>query len=168
MLEPLDDTFAEHATRLRRIAAIAAMAFALGGTRDASAEAIFDNSTGTSSSGGYVVGEYSAGSVYALGGNFTVPVGAQLHLVGGSIGVSFGASSAGLNEMDLEIAEDVGGADTVGAILASATISDLPTVLTFVDFTVSPEALLTPGASYWLVGVTAPEMRSAPGRTAEQ
>jgi hypothetical protein len=70
--------------------------------------------------------------------------------------------------MDLEIAEDVGGADTVGAILASATISDLPTVLTFVDFTVSPEALLTPGASYWLVGVTAPEMRSAPGRTAEQ
>jgi len=151
MLEPLDDTFAEHATRLRRIAAIAAMAFALGGTRDASAEAIFDNSTGTSSSGGYVVGEYSAGSVYALGGNFTVPVGAPLHLVGGSIGVSFGASSAGLNEMDLEIAEDVGGADTVGAILASATISDLPTVLTFVDFTVSPEALLTPGASYWLV-----------------
>jgi hypothetical protein len=105
MLEPLDDTFAEHATRLRRIAAIAAMAFALGGTRDASAEAIFDNSTGTSSSGGYVVGEYSAGSVYALGGNFTVPVGAPLHLVGGSIGVSFGASSAGLNEMDLEIAE---------------------------------------------------------------
>jgi PEP-CTERM motif len=151
MLEPLDDTFAEHATRLRRIAAIAAMAFALGGTRDASAEAIFDNSTGTSSSGGYVVGEYSAGSVYALGGNFTVPVGAPLHLVGGSIGVSFGASSAGLNEMDLEIAEDVGGADTVGAILASATISDLPTVLTFVDFTVLPEALLTPGASYWLV-----------------
>ena len=151
MLEPLDDTFAEHATRLRRIAAIAAMAFALGGTRDASAEAIFDNSTGTSSSGGYVVGEYSAGSVYALGGNFTVPVGAPLHLVGGSIGVSFGASSTGLNEMDLEIAEDVGGADPVGAILASATISDLPTVLTFVDFTVSPEALLTPGASYWLV-----------------
>jgi PEP-CTERM motif len=151
MLEPLDDTFAEHATCLRRIAPIAAMAFALGGTRDASAEAIFDNSTGTSSSGGYVVGEYSAGSVYALGGNFTVPVGAPLHLVGGSIGVSFGASSTGLNEMDLEIAEDVGGADPVGAILASATISDLPTVLTFVDFTVSPEALLTPGASYWLV-----------------
>ena len=151
MLEPLDDTFAEHATCLRRIAAIAAMAFALGGTRDASAEAIFDNSTGTSSSGGYVVGEYSPGSVYALGGNFTVPVGAPLHLVGGSIGVSFGASSTGLNEMDLEIAEDVGGADPVGAILASATISDLPTVLTFVDFTVSPEALLTPGASYWLV-----------------
>jgi hypothetical protein len=43
------------------------------------------------------------------------------------------------------------GADPVGAILASATISDLPTVLTFVDFTVSPEALLTPGASYWLL-----------------
>ena len=128
MLEPLDDTFAEHATRLRRIAPIAAMAFALGGARDASAEVIFDNRTGTSSSGGYVVGEYSPGSVYALGGNFTVPVGAPLHLVGGSIGVSFGASSAGLNEMDLEIAEDVGGADTVGAILASATISDLPTV----------------------------------------
>lgn len=80
-----------------------------------------------------------------------MPVGAPLHLVGGSIGVSFGASSAGLNEMDLEIAEDVGGADPVGAILASATISDLPTVLTFVDFTVSPEALLTPGASYWLL-----------------
>jgi hypothetical protein len=151
MLEPLDDTFAEHATRLRRIAPIAAMAFALGGARDASAEVIFDNRTGTSSSGGYVVGEYSPGSVYALGGNFTVPVGAPLHLVGGSIGVSFGASSTGLNEMDLEIAEDVGGADPVGAILASATISDLPTVLTFVDFTVLPEALLTPGASYWLV-----------------
>jgi hypothetical protein len=151
MLEPLDDTFAEHATRLRRIAPIAAMAFALGGARDASAEVIFDNRTGTSSSGGYVVGEYSPGSVYALGGNFTVPVGAPLHLVGGSIGVSFGASSTGLNEMDLEIAEDVGGADPVGAILASATISDLPTVLTFVDFTVSPEALLTPGASYWLL-----------------
>ena len=152
MLEPLDATFAEHATRLRRIAAIAAMAFALRGARDASAEVIFDNSTGTSSSGGYVVGEYSPGSVYALGGNFTVPVGAPLHLAGGSIGVSFGASSTGLNEMDFEIAEDVGGADPVGAILASATISDLPTVLTFVDFTVSPEALLTPGvASYWLL-----------------
>ncbi len=80
-----------------------------------------------------------------------MPVGAPLHLVGGSIGVSFGASNTGLNEMDLEIAEDVGGADPVGAILASATISDLPTVLTFVDFTVSPEALLTPGASYWLL-----------------
>jgi hypothetical protein len=80
-----------------------------------------------------------------------VPVGAPLHLVGGSIGVSFGASSTGLNEMDLEIAEDVGGADPVGAILARATISDLPTVLTFVDFTASPEALLTPGASYWLL-----------------
>jgi hypothetical protein len=53
--------------------------------------------------------------------------------------------------MDLEIAEDVGGADPVGAILASATISDLPTVLTFVDFTVASDALLTPGASYWLV-----------------
>ena len=151
MLEPLADTFAEHATRLQRIAAIAATAFALAGAGDASAEVIFDNSTGTSSSGGYVVGEYSPGSVYALGGNFTVPVGAPLHLVGGSIGVSFGASSTGLNEMDLEIAEDVGGADPVGAILASATISDLPTVLTFVDFTVSPEALLTPGASYWLL-----------------
>jgi len=76
MLEPLADTFAEHATRLQRIAAITATAFALGGAGDASAEAIFDNSTGTSSSGGYVVGEYSTGSVYALGGNFTVPVGA--------------------------------------------------------------------------------------------
>jgi hypothetical protein len=54
--------------------------------------------------------------------------------------------------MDLEIAEDVGGADPVGAILASATISDLPTVLTIVDFTVSPEALLTPGASYLAAG----------------
>jgi hypothetical protein len=151
MLEPLANTFAEHATRLQRIAAIAATAFALGGAGDASAEVIFDNSTGTSSSGGYVVGEYSPGSVYGLGGNFTVPVGAPLHLVGGSIGVSFGASSTGLNEMDLEIADDVGGANPVGAILASATISDLPTVLTFVDFTVSPEALLTPGASYWLL-----------------
>ena len=80
-----------------------------------------------------------------------MPVGAPLHLVGGSIGVSFSASSTGLNEMDLEIAEDVGGADPVGAILASATISDLPTVLTFVDFSVSPEALLTPDASYWLL-----------------
>jgi hypothetical protein len=66
MLEPLADTFAEHATRLQRIAAIAATAFALGGAGDASAEVIFDNSTGTSSSGGYVVGEYSPGSVYAL------------------------------------------------------------------------------------------------------
>jgi hypothetical protein len=28
-----------------------------------------------------------ATSVYALGGNFTVPIGAPLHLVGGSIGV---------------------------------------------------------------------------------
>jgi hypothetical protein len=55
-----------------------------------------------------------------------VPIGAPLHLVGGSIGVSFGASSTGLNEMDLEIAEDVGAGDPVGAILASATISDLP------------------------------------------
>jgi hypothetical protein len=33
MLEPLADTFAEHATRLQRIAAIAATAFALGGRR---------------------------------------------------------------------------------------------------------------------------------------
>jgi PEP-CTERM motif len=139
------------ATCVRRIAAIAATAFALGGGASASAAVIFDNSTGTSSSGGYVVGEYSPGSVYALGGDFTVPDGAPLRLVGGSIGVSFDAASPGLNEMDLEIAKDVGGAEPVGAIVASATIDDLPTVLTFVDFNVSPVALLTPGASYWLL-----------------
>jgi hypothetical protein len=151
MFKLLASAFIERTARLERMAAVAAMAFALGGAGDASAEVIFDNSTGTSSSGGYVVGEYSPGSVYALGGSFTVPVGAPVHLVGGSIGVSFDASSTGLNQMDLEIAQDVGGADPVGSIIASATISGLPTVLTFVDFTVSPEALLTPGASYWLL-----------------
>ena len=150
MLKLLTHAFIERSTRLRRVAAIAAAAFALGGAGEASAEVIFDNSTGTSSSGGYVVGEYSPGSVYALGGIFTVPVNGPLDLVGGSIGVSF-ASSTGSNEMDLEIAEDVGGADPVGAVVATATISNLPTVLTFVDFTVSPEARLTPGASYWLL-----------------
>jgi len=151
MLKLLTDAFMEHTTRMRRMVAIAATAFAMGGAGEASAEVIFDNTTGTSSSGGYVVGEYSPGSVYALGGNFTVPVGAPLHLVGGSIGVSFDATSPGLNEMDLEIANDVGGPDPVGTIVASAIISDLPTVLTFVNFTFSPEALLTPGASYWLL-----------------
>jgi hypothetical protein len=115
------DTFAEHATRLQRIAATA---FALGGAGDASAEVIFDNTTGTSSSGGCVVGEYSPGSVYALGGNFTVPIGAFPSSRRRLDRVSFGASSSGRNEMDLEIAEDVGGADPGGAILASATISD--------------------------------------------
>lgn len=134
MFKLLTNALVERMTPLRGMAAVAATAFALGGAGDASAEVIFDNSTGTSSSGGYVVGEYSPGSVYALGGSFTVPVGAPLHLVGGSIGVSFDASSTGLNQMDLEIGQDVGGADSVGAILASATISGLPTVLTFVDF----------------------------------
>jgi hypothetical protein len=142
MLRLFTNAFVGRTTRLRRIGAIAATAFALGGAAKASAEVIFDNSTGTSSSGGYVVGEYSPGSDYALGGNFTVPVGAPLHLVGGSIGVSFDATSTGLNEMDLEVAEDVGGADPVGAVVASATISNLPTVFTFVDFTMSSEALL--------------------------
>jgi MYXO-CTERM domain-containing protein len=151
MFKLLAKAFVQSTTRLQRMAAVAAMGFALGGAGDASAEVIFDNSTGTSSSGGFVVGEYSPGSVYALGGNFTVPVGAPLHLVGGSIGISFEASSTGFNEMDLEIAQDVGGADPVGAILASATISNLPTALTFVHFMVSPEALLTLGASYWLL-----------------
>jgi hypothetical protein len=150
MLELSMDVLVDHTTRLRRMAAITAAVFVLGSAGEASAEVIFDNSTGTSSSGGYVVGEYSPGSVYALGGDFTVPVGAPLHLVGGSIGVSFDAST-GLNEMELEIANDIGGADPVGAIVASATISNLPTVLTFVDFTLSPEALLRPGASYWLL-----------------
>ena len=84
MLKLLTDAFMEHTTRMRRMVAIAATAFAMGGAGEASAEVIFDNTTGTSSSGGYVVGEYSPGSVYALGGNFTVPVGAPLHLVGGS------------------------------------------------------------------------------------
>jgi hypothetical protein len=136
------DTFAEHATRLQRIAATA---FALGGARDASAEVIFDNSTGTSSSGGYVVGEYSPGSVYALGGNFTVPIGAPPHLVGGSIGVSFGASSSGRNEMDPEIAENVGGADPGGD--PGECDDQRPADGSYIrDFTVSPEALLTPGA----------------------
>jgi hypothetical protein len=151
MFKRLTNAFMERTTRLHRMAAVAAMGFALGGAGNASAEVIFDNSTGTSSSGGYVVGEYSPGSVYALGGSFTVPVGAPLHLVGGSIGVSFAASSTGLNQMDLEIAQDIGGADPVGAVLASATVSGLPTVLTFVNFTVSPEVLLAPGASYWLL-----------------
>jgi hypothetical protein len=150
MHELFAEGLAEHAALMRRVAAIAAAAFALWGAGEASAAVIFDNSTGTSSSGGYVVGEYSPGSVYALGGDFTVPVGAPLHLVGGSIGVSFDSNSTGSNEMDLEVAEDVGGADPVGAVVASATISNLPTVLTFVNFTM-PEALLTPGASYWLL-----------------
>jgi hypothetical protein len=151
MFKLLTNAFVERTRRVQRLAAVAAAALVLAGAGDASAEVIFDNTTGTNSSGGYVVGEYSPGSVYALGGSFTVPVGAPLHLVGGSIGVSFAPTSTGLNQMDLEIAQDVGGADPVGAILASATISGLPTVLTFVDFTVSPEALLTPGASYWLL-----------------
>ena len=146
MLKLLTDAFVERATRLQRVAAFAATALALGGAGEASAAVIFDNRTGASSSGGYVVG-----AVYALGGSFTVPVGAHLDLVGGSIGVSFDAFNTGLNEMDLEIAKDVGGADPVGAIVASAIISNLPTVLTFVDFTVSPEVILTPGASYWLL-----------------
>jgi hypothetical protein len=110
MFNLLTNAFMEHRTRLRRMAAVAATAFALGGAGDASAEVIFDNSTGTNSSGGYVVGDYSPGSVYALGGSFTVPVGAPLHLVGGSIGVSFNPSSTRLNQMDVEIAQDVGGA----------------------------------------------------------
>jgi PEP-CTERM motif len=155
MLKLLTHAFMERTTRLQRVAAIAAAAFALGGAGEASAEVIFDNVTGPlsapTSSGGYVVGEYSPGSVYALGGVFTVPVNGPLDLVGGSIAVSFDAASTGMNEMDLEIAEDVGGADPVGAIIATATISSLPTVLTLVDFTVSPEALLTPGGSYWLL-----------------
>jgi PEP-CTERM motif len=155
MLKLLTRAFMERTTRLRPVAAIAAAAFALGGAGEASAEVIFDNVTGPlsapTSSGGYVVGEYSPGSVFALGGLFTVPVNGPLDLVGGSIAVSFDAASSGMNEMDLDIAEDVGGADPVGAIIATATISSLPTVLTLVDFTVSPEALLTPGGSYWLL-----------------
>jgi PEP-CTERM motif len=155
MLKLLARAFMERTTRLRRVAAIAAAAFALGGAGEASAEVIFDNVTGPlsapTSSGGYVVGEYDPDSVYALGGVFTVPVNGPLDLVGGSIAVSFDAASTGMDEMDLEIAEDVGGADPVGAIIATARISSLPTVLTLVDFTLSPEALLTPGGSYWLL-----------------
>jgi PEP-CTERM motif len=153
MLKLIANAFVERGTRLWRVAAIAAAA-AMGGAGVASAEIIFDNVTGPASaptsSGGYVVGEYSPGSVYGLGGVFTVPVNGPLDLVGGSIVVSFDAASTGMNEMDLAIAEDVGGADPVGAIIASATISDLPTGLTSVDFT-TPEAPLTPGASYWLL-----------------
>jgi hypothetical protein len=154
MLKLITNAFVEHAARLRRVAAIAAAAAALGGAGQASAEIIFDNVTGPASaptsSGGYVVGEYSPGSVYALGGVFTVPLNGPLDLVGGSIAVSFDAASTGINEMDLAIADDIGGADPVGAIVATATISNLPTALTSVDFT-TPEAQLTPGASYWLL-----------------
>jgi hypothetical protein len=154
MLKLITDAFVERAARLRCVAAIAGAAAALGGAGQASAETIFDNVTGPASaptsSGGYVVGEYSPGSVYALGGVFTVPLNGPLDLVGGSIVVSFDTASAGLNEMDLEIAQDIGGADPVGAIVASTTISSLPTSLTLVDFA-TPETMLTPGASYWLL-----------------
>jgi hypothetical protein len=71
MFKLLGNAFVQSTTRLQCMATVAAMGFALGGAGDASAEVIFDNSTGTSSSGGFVVGEYSPGSVYALGGNFT-------------------------------------------------------------------------------------------------
>jgi hypothetical protein len=154
MLKLITNAFVERAARLRRVAVIAAAAAALGGAGQASAEIIFDNVTGPASaptsSGGYVVGEYSPGSVYALGGVFTVPLNGPLDLVGGSLAVSFDAASTGINEMDLTIADDIGGADPVGAIVATATISNLPTALTLVDFT-TPEAQLAPGASYWLL-----------------
>jgi hypothetical protein len=150
MRKLITNAFVERAPRLRRVAVIAAAAAALGGAGQASAEIIFDNVTGPASaptsSGGYVVGEYSPGSVYALGGVFTVPLNGPLDLVGGSLAVSFDAANTGINEMDLVIADD----DPVGAIVATATISTLPTALTLVDFT-TPEAQLTPGASYWLL-----------------
>jgi PEP-CTERM motif len=146
MLKLIKEVFVEHMGRVRRTLAIAAAAFALGGAGEAPAAVIFDNITGTSSPGGYVVGEYSPGSDYAIGWSFTVPIGAGGALFGGSIGVQY---ASGTNEMDLQIANDVG--DTVGATVASAVIQNHPPVLGFVNFTMSPEVVLTPGASYWLL-----------------
>jgi hypothetical protein len=101
------------AARLPRGMAIAATALTLSGA--ARAGVIFDNITGANSPGGFVVGEYSPGADYAIGSSFTVPLGEARPMLGGSIGVSFKAGS-GLNQMDLQIAEDVG--DTVGATVA--------------------------------------------------
>jgi hypothetical protein len=136
----------EHAGRLCRMVAVAAAAFALGGAVEAPAAVIFDNITGTSSPGGYVVGQYSPGSDYAIGWSFTVPLDVDSPLLGGSIGVQY---AGGTNEMDLQIADDVG--DAVGATVASGVIKNLPSVLGIVNFTMSPEVVLTPGASYWLL-----------------
>jgi hypothetical protein len=146
MLKLITEVFVEHTGRLLRMVAIAGAAFALVGAGEAPAALVFDNITGTSSPGGYVVGEYSSGSDYAIGWSFTVPIGAGGPLFGGSIGVQY---ASGTNVMDLETANDVG--DTVGAPLASAVITNLPTVLGFVNFVMSPGVVLTPGAFYWLL-----------------
>jgi hypothetical protein len=142
MLKLSHEVFAAPAGRVLRMVAIAAAAFALAGAGEARAAVIFDNITGTSSPGGYVVGEYSPGSDYAIGWSFTVPIGVSSPLLGGSIGVQY---AFGTNEMDLQIADGVG--DTVGATVASGVITNLPATLEIVNFTMSPQVVLTSGAS---------------------
>jgi hypothetical protein len=153
MFKLFSDFWVDSARRVQRCVAFSAIALAFGGAHEASATVIFSNITGPSSPGGYVVGQYSPGSNYALGSSFTVPIGAPTHLIGGSIGVSFQPGNTGLNEMDLEIAVDDGSAISgpVGAIVANAVITNLSTDLTFIDFSTLPGAVLTPGASYWLL-----------------
>jgi hypothetical protein len=146
MLNLAHEVLVKRTRRARQIVAVAAAAFALGGAGQAPAAVIFSNITGTSSPGGYVVGQYSPGSDYAIGWSFTVPLEIDRPLLGGQIGVQY---AYGTNEMDLQIATDVG--DTVGATVASGKIDNLPTALHIVSFTMSPNVVLTPGASYWLL-----------------
>jgi hypothetical protein len=126
-------------------AAGASMVLALGGATSASAGVIFDNITGTSSPGGYLVGQYPGGGIYAIGFDFTAPSVAG-PAVGGAIGVEY---SSGLNQLDLTLAENIGGA--VGPTVATATLTAIPATLTILDFSLTSPATLTPGASYWLI-----------------
>jgi hypothetical protein len=147
MLQPLSDLVFGDPGTVRRMVVIAAATLGLGAP--AKAEVIFDNITGTSSPGGYVVGLYSPGSDYAIGWSFTVPLGAALPALGGSIGVSF-LGGSGTNEMDLEIAED-DSLSTIGAVVATAVITNLPADLEIINFQLSSPVILTPGATYWLL-----------------
>ncbi len=130
---------------LAGIAALGAAALALGGAGEANAGLIFSNITGTSSPGGYLVGLYPGAGDYAIGSDFTAPsdVGPA---VGGAIGVEY---SSGLDQLDLTLAENLGG--DVGPTVATATLTNIPPTLAILDFTLSAPTTLTPGASYWLI-----------------
>lgn len=136
--------FVSRCAALTQIVSLSA-AMAIAGVSAAKAAIIFDNITGTSSPGGYLIGQYPGGGVYAIGFDFTVPSGAG-PAVGGAIGVEY---SSGVDQLDLAIAENVGG--VVGPTVATATLTGIPSTLTILDFSLAAPVALEPNHSYWLI-----------------
>jgi hypothetical protein len=116
----------------------------------AAADTVFDNTNGTNTPGGYVVGQYGAFCApcsYTLGAAFTVPAGPGYTL--GQIGVLVSSASATDNQTNIGL-YTTGAGDVPGTLLESWT-SGVTTTIELLNLPSISTIELEAGQQYWVV-----------------